>query len=257
MAHLTRNNGAIRAKLELHLMRFAPDTYTPKFIKDIRDLYEYRFFIRQINFSEKSFLYLLDIVCQVVKNKGRFRTLDCLKVLKWILKDKPSDSLLSSDVVDKLFFLYQAYVFHNNNELQRAVRIYLKDVILTDTKIHWLIEHADDSPMILNRLLRYPEHNPLIVSWAADVYGQHKYSDRQSEIIALLIEGDIPKFVDLTNLSAVLWAIYYARIDDQTKRNLLEQTFSFETIDYLIEICTRKAYVDVLENVRKRLKEDH
>lgn len=202
-------------------------------------------------------MYLLDIVCQTVKGKQCFRRLDCLKVLKWVLRRKPPNTSLSPETRDRLFFLYQEYIFHRNAEMQSAVNTYLKDEILSDTQIRWLLEHADESVMVLNRLLRYPERHPLIVLWAADVYRQHKYPARQSETIALLIEDDIPKFVDLTDLSAVLWAIYYARIDDQTKGTLLEQYFSFETIDELIKICTRKAYVDVLESVRQRLKGDH
>lgn len=244
---------SIRRTLELHLMRFYPEKYVPMYIKSVRDVYENRFTLRQIKYTEESFSYVVGLVVDAVVSNKRFRTLDCLKVIKKIVQNKPAEVKLSEEIKESLFFLYQKYVFHTNEEVRWAVAVYLKNEILIDSQIAWLLDHATENTMILNRVLRYPERHPLISVWAYKAHQQGIFVMRSSELVALLIDVDLPENINSSDVPMILWAIYYSRVDSETKKRLLLKYYSLEDVGHLIEICVRLRYVEVLEEVYDKL----
>lgn len=241
-------------RLELELMTFYPDEYVPKFVENIRDLYHYRSPLKQISFTQFSFDYLLNIVFEAAQSHARFRTLDCLRVLRAIKRDHtPAEFRFPPESVDKLFFIYKKFIAHQNEQVRWAVSVLLKDQVLSDWQVRWLIENCDENVSILNRVLRYPEPHPLLVEWASAAYQGKRHQNRQSEIIGLLIDQDIPSFVDLSRRSTIIWAIFQSRTTDEIRRKLLKTYWDIGSLDDLIEVCRRLSYPDVLEYVRQQV----
>lgn len=236
-----------RHKIELLLMRFDPEKYVPLLIKSISDMYKHRYDLRQIIFTEESFLYLLNITIGTIEQKKRFRTLDTLQSLKIILRDRAIDKPLTPEILNKLFFLYTTYISHRTKDVQWAVNTFLKDVILSDDQIQWLLANCENNILVLNRILRYPSKNELIETWATQAYLKGKYRNRLSEIMAILIREDIPNFLNNESSVSLLWAIYYSQINTAKKRQLLSKTLNSENLDTYLEICTRLSFVDLLE----------
>lgn len=254
MSDETQSFSAIVHELELQLMLFFPDDYVPKLVTDVRDVYRYRSFLRQLPYTDSSFKFLLNLVVDATHRSLRFRTFDCLRVLKSIKCDSlPAKHRFPSETVDKLFEIYQAFISHPKDEIQWAVSVLLKDQILKDWQLQWLIERADTNINILNRLLLYPEQHPLLLQWATSVYHCKQHTNRWTEVIGLLIDDDIPAFVDMSDRATILWSIYRARVNDEKRKELLKKYWNIESIEALIGVCMRLKYADVLVYVHQLL----
>ncbi|TKJ30496.1 MAG: hypothetical protein CEE40_04675 [Chloroflexi bacterium B3_Chlor] len=233
--------------LEKHLMRFYPERFLPNHVRTARDLFDNRRFVREFACDEFALKYLLDVIIEAVQDGERFRTLDCLRVIRDIVKRRPSELQLGCRTLDRLFFLYRAFIFHRNADVRWCVSWFVKDQVLDDDKIRWLISNYKKSKHVVDRLLLHPCRHPLITDWAAKVWEAGEFRDRRSQVIGLLISDDIPPFVGETDNTAIIWAIYYARVTDEVKRQLLMKHFSFDGIDALLEVCNRLDYPSVLE----------
>ncbi len=231
-----------------------PEEFLPEYIQNTRDIYLHRSLLKQLLLSEFVLNHLLDILVKAVENGVRFRTLDCLKVIKVILKNNPYGLELESQTVTKLFYLYKSYVFHKNEEVQACANLLIRFQRLNDDQINWLISTWDRSEHSLNRLLRYPQRNPLITHWAKDRYQHRELLERCAELIALLIDEGIPDFAREDN-ETIVWAIYYSRASDEIKQRLLRERFSIESLDALREVSVRLRYPAVIEFMRSKLRE--
>jgi len=248
-------NRAMQELLEKHLMLFAPETYLPRYIRTARDIYQNRTLLRQLPSNQHTLNYLLDIIIKTVQEGIRFRTLDCLKVVKELVKGRPPELVLPSDTVDKLFSLYQEFVFHRNEEVQWCVSWFIKSVVLSDDSVEWLISNYRRSEHLVNRLLDYPTRHPRIVEWAEDIWRSGELRNRKSQVIGLLISDEIPAYVNERDNTSLIWAIYYARVPAETKQKLLTEHYSPESIDAFLEVCRRLEYPSVIKSALDRLKQ--
>lgn len=66
----------------------------------------------------------------------------------------------------------------------------------------WLCDNADKSPMILNRILRYPVASPVISAWARIHYYSHRYSERRTEMVGWILDEDPDFEIDEQTLIA-------------------------------------------------------
>src|SRR5271157_753540 len=112
-----------------------PEQTLPLYVQNVRDIYERRNILKQLLLSEYALNHLLDIVIDAIQNKERFRTLDCMKVIKAILKNNPFDLELSNKTVKKLFYLFQIFIFHKNEQLNACVNLFIKSQNLDDESI--------------------------------------------------------------------------------------------------------------------------
>ena len=106
----------VKILLRVHLLTFYPDEYIEQFIATPKDIYEGRFLLRGMEYTSRSFRYLVQIVTEAVSNNKRFRVYHCIKALRDIL---PVDSgtQVEKDTLDKLFYLFQKLIFHTNPEV--------------------------------------------------------------------------------------------------------------------------------------------
>jgi hypothetical protein len=231
--------------------KLLPEIFLPTHIKNTKDIYEYRSILKQLLLQEYVINYLLDIIIKAVEENLRFKTLDCLKVIKAILKNNFFEVTLSDSTVNKLFQLYQVFIFHKNEEVKSVANLLIRFQFLNSESIKWLILNYEKSEHSLNRLLRYPKKDPLITEWAKNLYEEGKLKNRSSELIAILIHKCIPEFI-VENGDTVIWAIYYSTISDETKQKLLIERFSVANLETLWEISIRLKYFDVIEFMRKK-----
>lgn len=234
--------------LRKHMMVLDPDRYLPEFVKEPRDIYEERYLLRFLPCTDFVINHISDVLCVAVANKKRFRVYDCLKVLRGIIRNRPPTSGLSADTVEKLFALYKQFIFKVRVDVQWCLSSIMKDHLLSEDAIGWLIEHSGDSVHIVNRLLKYPRPHPKIKEWAKAQYLAGGLADRKSELIGLIIDECVPSFVN-EEPSVILWALYKSPISNEQKKRLLKQYASSEVDDAVIEIALRLRYADVIQQL--------
>ncbi|MEM5777815.1 MAG: hypothetical protein QXJ06_05245 [Candidatus Aenigmatarchaeota archaeon] len=239
--------------IEKQLMLFYPDKYLPKFVLSTRDIYNNRHILKFIKYNAKALNYLLDLILEDHTKRKRFRKLDCLKVIRSIIRNRDSKKSMKRAIISKLFDVYKEFIFDKNEELKWCVSTFIKDQVLEKTALKWLLANYKKSNYIVNRLLRYPCKNKLIKDWARSVYLNKELRNRTSEVIALLIEQDIPSFVKESNPQILIWAIYYARINRKRKQELLKK-YGFKSVRTTIDVCTRLGYPAVIEFLLQRLR---
>lgn len=242
--------------LEMRLMKFYPEKYLPKYVTTVKDIYEYRSPLKLLPCSNDTLRYLLNIITTAIHERKRFRQFDCLKVIRAIVRNgEEQEGLphLDDDVVRHLFFLYQEYVLVPNEEIQWCISRILRGQILDDDEVRWLILNYKKSSHIVNRLLRYPVRNELIAEWAAEVYKTAELSDRVSEIVALLIDKDVPAMARKQNNSVILWAIYYSHATPADKERLLLRHARVEDLDVVLDITDKLGSPFLIEHIMESL----
>jgi hypothetical protein len=231
-----------------------PEESLPRYVRRTKDIYDHRNLLKRLLLSEYALNYLLDIVIESVKTKSGLRTLDCLKVIKAILRNNPFCIEISPQAIKKLFFLHQAFIFHRNEQVCACANVLIKSQRLDDESIAWIVANWEKSGHLLNRLLRYPESHPFIVQWATEVYQSGKLGDRRSEIVGILISPNIPHFVRESG-SSIIWAIYYSKVSDEVKEKLLIENFSVNTIESLWKVAIRLKFSRVIEFMQEKVRE--
>ncbi|AET59453.1 hypothetical protein HPL003_13510 [Paenibacillus terrae HPL-003] len=224
--------------LELELFKFSPYRYIRDLIKDPNDILLYKNLLRNTSLDNQSIEYLVQIIVSYMKDNQRFRRVECMKILKRIIKNRSSNEFFESSLINGLFYLYKCYIFTGSDEIQWAVSVFIKDQLLSDDDIKWLIDNCDDSEHLTNRLLRYPRENPLITEWAEQTYKSGDLSERLSEVVSLLIIDDVPSYVSVDSVT-LMWSIYYSKIEEGKKENLILKYLDFNDYSSALEIAER------------------
>jgi len=170
------------------------------------------------------------------------------------MRNNPFDLELGNSTISKLFFLHRTYIFHNSEEVQACVNMLIKSQCLDDENIVWIIANWENSDHLLNRLLRYPVKNSLVTQWAKEIYQNGKLKDRNSEVVGLLIDENIPPYVK-ENGSLIIWAIYYSKVSNETKQKLLMEEFTIDSIESLWKVATRLKFPKVIEFMQQKVRE--
>jgi hypothetical protein len=128
--------------------------------------------------------------------------------LKSLVKKLPEDNNLSEETIAKLFEIYKHFIFSEKEDnIKWCVSCIIKDKKLSDEAIKWLVSNQLYSIHIVNRLLLYPCQHPQIKTWAEQVLSQDDLQEdlqnRRSELIAILIEKDLPKAAIKENSSTI------------------------------------------------------
>lgn len=88
-------------KLKEHLLKYETENLFNT-IRSVKDIYQYRHIIKQIEGSNKTVAAIADLILEAIQKKQRFRKLDCLKVLKTLVKNFSKDNDLSEQTIAKL-----------------------------------------------------------------------------------------------------------------------------------------------------------
>lgn len=246
--------------LEIQRMCYSPFRYIKKFVKNTDDIYLMRNMLKSISFDHKSIEYIVSLIVDALKEDKRFKRIECLKVLKKIIKSRALNEPFSRSLMNDLFYIYRSYIFCSNEEIQWAVSIFIKDQHLENEDIQWLIDNYKESDHIVNRLLRYPKFNKLIFDWAKLVYEEGSLNNRLSEVIGILINDDIPKYIKV-DIDVIMWAIYYSKCPKAKKEELILKYLDYQNYSSSLEVAERlglgSVSSELLEYYKDLLKSYH
>lgn len=240
-------------EVEKLLLPFYPEKLLPKYVLTPQEIASNKSILKQIPCSDFSLSYIADIILWAVNNKKRFRQEDCLKVLRSISKNNLPNQRLNQNTISKLFQIYQHFIFSQNENIQWYVSVLIKDRELTNQNIHWLIENHTKSNHIVNRLLSYPTTHVEIVKWAELIYIKKQIPNRQSQILALLIQQDLPDIVVDKYSNEILWAIYFSKMPKKEKENLLIKYTTSTTIKTTLDIGLKISSPKVIEHIAAKI----
>ena len=228
-------------------MAFEPDTFFPKYLKLLDDVAEHRSRLRGCIYSDFAIEHLSSLLWDTIQRKRRKNLIYGLQAIKWILKNREgTGTSIDSTTVDRLFELYQHFVFDRLNDIRWCISVILRDKPLRPSQVRWLVEHQAESEHIVNRLLRYPRFDPVIADWARETL------QRRSELLGRLIVDSLPPEARRLSPPTVLWAIYYSSAPIDVKDKLLVKCTTAGSVDDVIEICLRLNRPTVLHELRHR-----
>jgi len=239
--------------LKEHLLKYETENLF-NIIKSVKDVYQFRCTLKQVESSDKAVSAITDLILAAIQKRQRFRTLDCLKVLKSLVKNLPEDNDLSEETIAKLFKIYKHFILLGRDDIKWCVSSIIKDKKLGDEAIDWLVNNQFHSTHIVNRLLLYPCQHPQIKNWAEQVLSKDDLQDRRSELIAILIEKDLPKAVIKENSSTIQWAIFKSRLPYENKIELLKQHSDFDSLQATIKIADQLNSPDILRSLVEKLE---
>lgn len=234
-------------------MVFEPDTFFPKYLQSLDDVAEHRARLRMCGYSDFAVEHLTTLLWDTIQRKRRKNLIHGLRALKWILKNRGEAAIpIESTTIDRLFELYQHFVFDRLEDIRWCVSAILKDKLLRPSQIRWLIEHQAESEHIVNRLLRYPSFDAPIADWARRMLRTRRLEERRSELLGRLIIDSLPPESHAFPATTVLWAVYYSCAPLEIKCILLEESAVDRAADAVIEICLRLNLPRVLHRLRDR-----
>jgi len=227
-------------RIELALMVFDPAVFFPKYLRSVDDVAAHRSRVRICSYSDFAIEYLTGLVFDRVRQSRRRNLIYGLQAIKWLLRNRNENDLpIPEAIVDRLFELYQNFVFDRLDEIRWCVSAILKDKPLQSYQIRWLLDHYQESEHIVNRLLRFPRFDSVIADWARAMMRIHKLEERTSELLGRLIFQTLPPEAVQLPIPTVLWGVYHSSAESAVKQRLLEQSASADSMDDLIEISLR------------------
>jgi hypothetical protein len=217
--------------------KLKPSSIPKKLINDYKTIISARQFLKNINFSEKVLVIIIDIIIEKIRNNKRFQKKTTLSIIRNIIKSKPQNITLKKATVEKLFEIYQSLILTINEDLRWMLASLLMEQELNDEQVNWLIVNSDKSVHILNRLLRYPVKNKIISDWAYTCIKQKIHGDRKSELIGKVL--DYKTNYNYKNKTQWAWGVYYSSLSVNIKENLLTKNLTQENFESVIEILAR------------------
>jgi hypothetical protein len=122
---------SVRHRIELALMPFEPRTFFPKYLHSLDDVAVHRSLVRATAYSEFAVEYLTDLVWARVHESRRRNLIHGLNAIKWVLRNRNArTSQIPASTVDRLFELYQHFIFDRLDEIRWSVSAILKDKTL-------------------------------------------------------------------------------------------------------------------------------
>lgn len=225
--------------LENALVFFEPARFIRKLTASTSDIYQNRALLKQIPYNQKVIGHLAKLIRHDLEHMRRFRIFDCLSVLRSIIASNYFDRPLPEPIVSDLFAIYRALILTAREKVQWRLSRILRGQILALEAVQWLLEHWDESEHIINRLLRYPVTNSSIQKWAINCYQNNRLPNRKSEILALLIEEDIPDFLKHEPPDSLAWGIFYSRVSKVRKVQLISDLVNRMSSPVLVDLAKR------------------
>lgn len=246
-------NVAIRLLKECLLTTVSPE-FVQERVRTVRDIYENRSFLKQFSGSNDTVSHIANIILAAIRAQDRMRTMDCLKILRGLVRNTTPEEALGPATVHVLFEIYKHYVFDVREELQWCVSSIVKDQLLDDEAIDWLLANENQSEHIVNRLLLFPTAHPKIKEWAKRAYQMKTFHQRQYQVIALLIEKDLPSYVEGEESNTILWAIHKARIPDARKIVLINKYSDLDSVEAIVKIANRMQNKEIMVHLLSKLE---
>jgi len=241
--------------LEIELLKITPAAKITEYVSNINDVYEKRAILKECRWDFESFDYLLSVFVNTVANKSRFvKKVDCFKVVRLAIKRNFYGCQFPKEIVDKLFYLFKEFlqlIPPANYDIVSWLSVALKDQVLNDEQIDWLIQNTTTDETILNRLLRYPIWNKSIGQWAIQSLESETIEGRESELYGILIKDRIPDILKGKDSNEIAWGIYYSKNTGETKERLLLNVTDKSNYRSVCEIAYRLNFPNLVTELIK------
>ena len=139
-----------------------------------------------------------------------------------------------------MFFVFQLLIIQADDELSWKLTMLIKDVLLSDAQIEWLIDNYKESEHIQNRLLRYPVINFSVSKWAGECIQNGDLENRLSELIGLQLNFD--ESYKHHNGNSFAWGIHYSQLNIEIKRKLLIKNLNNGNLVETVKILERNVF---------------
>lgn len=240
----------LKFMIKYYSVLFEPEIILPVCVKSTQDIYINRTVLKNLQCNDDTVFYIANIILDALLNRRKFRKTDCIKVLRSIIRNTETGFKFKPTTVRILFQIYKYLINTISEEGQWATSILIKNQLLVDEEIQWLMQNCQSNIHPLNRLLLYPEYNPLISKWAEKVYLANDFPEREIEIIALCIKNDIPAFIDIAQMDKIIEAVVRARIPYDNKENMLIKMLDQENYERLLNVAIKYHMKNLFENLR-------
>jgi len=248
------DSNKLKQKVETYEVLFEPSKFLPKLVKSPQDICEFKTVLKCLPCTDETVSYLANIILGAISARKRFRKVECLKVLRSIIKYSQGVPHFESATIRLLFRIYMNLIFDLSEDGQWAASILIKGQLLENSEIQWLIQNYKQSVHPLNRLLLYPEYHPAIAVWAEEVYKTHEFPDRETELISLCIQKDLPPFVDQVNNEQLLNAVSRSRLTNAEKEALLIKLAHPENFDILVNIAINFQMKSLFQYIKREVE---
>lgn len=202
-------------QLEGGLLLFEPRRLVAR-VRTVRDVFEYRHVLKQAAFSEPLVEHVTHLIHDAINGRTRFRLFDSLRVLRALVLSGGTRQL-AAPTVERLVAIYEALILDSREEVQWCLSRLLKDQILGEDAIVWLVDHWADSVHVANRLLRYPKVHPRIVEWASARHRAGELVERRSELIGILLSAAPADAFGNEDPEVLGWAIIQSALSRNAK----------------------------------------
>jgi hypothetical protein len=226
-----------KIQLEGGMLLFEPRRLVAR-LKTVRDVFEYRHVLKQTAFSESLVEHVTRLVHEGLNTRARFRVFDSLRILRALILTG-GERQLPSPTVERLVAIYEALIFDSCEEMQWCLSRLLKNQVLSDNTIGWLVDHWANSVHIVNRLLRYPKAHPRIVEWAAARRRCRDLEDRRSELISILLTTAPTEAFGNEDPELLGWAIMQSHLSRRAKIKRLSELVADLPAETLITFASR------------------
>lgn len=236
------NSGMPRTPAEVEVLKrgqfhFQPDRVLPV-IPDLRSVYAMRSMLKSLPYHPRVLGHIAAMVVNAVEARTRFRTFDLLKVLRSQVVAAGRSPIPSGPMRD-LFKIYKCLILTAREDIQWCLSRLIKDRILLDSEVEWLIGNWQKSEHIANRLLLYPLVTPGIAAWARNRYERRELQERQSEILALLLAHNRAAKFPGEDPVTIAWAVWRSSLRPADKVERLSSLVQVLPADSVVALSVR------------------
>lgn len=188
-------------------------TYPPDdLITTYKDFLKVRHVLPYYSYNPKVLVSLVDLTCSLWYSKARVNRLLLVSVIKqygskvkavkdYYGRSKAELHPFPVEVNKKICWLFQRTFdieLPVNRKQAETIKILCNSLLInaamSEEEESWLCQNVEKSPMILNRILRYPQRSQVISKWAAENYTRDFSHNRRAEMAGWVLDVN-PSFV--------------------------------------------------------------
>lgn len=214
------------------------------FLLNYRDFLKHRHSLPFYQFNPVVLENLLDLCISLWNSNERISRLSLLENIRRYSRDDESRSLypfankklaaLPLPVKKKLFLLFRNCFDESTKltelqlpETRKICNAILLNIDLEDEEEKWLCSNYSRSPIILNRILRYPKKSKIITDWAKRHYHDDHLRNRRAELLSWILDEE-PSYS--LNTKTLLEDFNYSNEQDRNAIQEVKETFELNRL---------------------------
>lgn len=181
---------SIKKKIERQLFELDNKKLPSKGFSDYKEFLKNQHLVLLYPFEKTFLLSLIELAINCYTNKIRYNKTLLFRTLKSYYHKKENIIHFPEELVEKLFNIFKSEI-SSENQILDTINYLLIGQKLNHNQISFLVEHAFESSVSLNRILQYPFKNKQITCWVKYYYEDDRLRDRRIELTSWLLDEDI------------------------------------------------------------------